>query len=506
MVIFTFAMFGRSLAPTVRRLFSSHAKIERSSFASVTAADIEHFKNVCSGGVLTDAEEIAPFNSDWLKKYHGNSKLVLRPKTTQQVSDILKYCNERRLAVVPQGGNTGLVGGSVPVHDEIILSTGMMNQIESFDAVSGIVVCQAGCILENLDRHVESFGYMMPLDLGAKGSCQIGGNASTNAGGLRLLRYGSLHGSILGVEAVLADGTIIDCLSTMRKDNTGYDLKQLFIGSEGTLGVITRLSVLTPPRPAAINVAMVACESFEAVQKTFVQARRHLGEILSAVEFLDRGSLDMVLSQQPQTTDPLSTNSPYYVLIETAGSNADHDMEKLETYLSDVMESGHVVDGTVAQDAAQAKKLFGIREDITLALSQRGYVYKYDVSIPIDDYYKIVEDTRERLAKHDAIVVGYGHLGDCNMHLNISTLAYDDGVMKDLEPYVFEWTAERRGSISAEHGIGTHKPEFLHLSKSLPAIDMMRSIKQTLDPNGILNPYKASHDACPDSVIYSFLS
>ncbi|RLO10467.1 hypothetical protein DYB28_004173 [Aphanomyces astaci] len=390
--------------PSNSRFFSAHGDIPRGAFAKVTDSDIAHFRSVCSG-VLTDADEIAPFNSDWLNKYHGHSSVVLRPKTTQEVSDILKYCNDRRLAVVPQGGNTGLVGGSVPVHDEVILSTGNMNVIESFDDVSGIVVCQAGCILETLDTHVGKSGYMMPLDLGAKGTCQIGGNASTNAGGLRLLRYGSLHGSILGIEAVLADGTIVDCLSTMRKDNTGYDLKQLFIGSEGTLGVITKLSVLTPPRPASINVALVGCNSFDAVQKTYVAARRHLGEILSAVEFMDRASLDMVLRSQSTLVDPLETACPFYVLVETAGSRADHDMDKLDAYLAHVLESGDVVDGTVAQDAHQARKLFGIREDITLALSATGYVYKYDVSVPMDAYYTIVEDTRNHLKAFDDVQV-----------------------------------------------------------------------------------------------------
>ncbi|RHZ16985.1 hypothetical protein DYB37_005274, partial [Aphanomyces astaci] len=426
--------------PSNSRFFSAHGDIPRGAFAKVTDSDIAHFRSVCSG-VLTDADEIAPFNSDWLNKYHGHSSVVLRPKTTQEVSDILKYCNDRRLAVVPQGGNTGLVGGSVPVHDEVILSTGNMNVIESFDDVSGIVVCQAGCILETLDTHVGKSGYMMPLDLGAKGTCQIGGNASTNAGGLRLLRYGSLHGSILGIEAVLADGTIVDCLSTMRKDNTGYDLKQLFIGSEGTLGVITKLSVLTPPRPASINVALVGCNSFDAVQKTYVAARRHLGEILSAVEFMDRASLDMVLRSQSTLVDPLETACPFYILVETAGSRADHDMDKLDAYLAHVLESGDVVDGTVAQDAHQARKLFGIREDITLALSATGYVYKYDVSVPMDAYYTIVEDTRNHLKAFDDVqVVGYGHLGDGNMHLNISTPTYNSQVMAAIEPFVFEWT------------------------------------------------------------------
>ncbi|KDO30832.1 hypothetical protein SPRG_04733 [Saprolegnia parasitica CBS 223.65] len=482
------AMYLRS---TMARAMSkrSFATAARGAFATLDAADVAHLRSVCPSA-LTDPDEIAPFNSDWLNKYHGHSQLVLRPKSTQEVSDILKYCNEKKLAVVPQGGNTGLVGGSVPVHDEIILSLGNMNQVEAFDETSGIIVCQAGCILENLDAYAGKYGYMMPLDLGAKGTCQIGGNAATNAGGLRLLRYGSLHGSILGIEAVLADGTIVDCLSTMRKDNTGYDLKQLFIGSEGTLGVITKLSVLTPPRSTAVNVALLGCETFEDVKKAFVQAKKNLGEILSAVEFMDRASLDMVMSQQPSLSDPLSSNCPFYVLLETSGSNETHDMEKLEGYLEQVMEAGTVVDGTVAQDAAQAKKLFGIREDITLSLSSRGHVYKYDLSIPIDEYYAIVDDTRAALASHDAKVVAFGHLGDCNIHLNISTLAYDDAVQKALEPFLFEWTAKRRGSVSAEHGIGTHKPHFLHLSKSPEAIRMMQQMKRVFDPNGILNPYK----------------
>ncbi|KAG6975772.1 hypothetical protein JG688_00002023 [Phytophthora aleatoria] len=449
------------------REFSTPAR--NPALASWTEDDKTYFQQLLKPeSVLTDADDTETYTVDWLKKYkaQSNHQMVLKPKTTEQVSAILKYCNERNLPVVPQGGNTGLVGGSVPVYDEVVLSTSSMNNVISFDEVSGILVCEAGCILENLDNHVAKHGYMMPLDLGAKGTCQIGGNVATNAGGLRLLRYGSLHGTVLGIEAVLADGTVIDCLSTMRKDNTGYDLKQLFIGSEGTLGVVTKVSILTPPRSSSKNVALLACEDFEACQKAFVEAKKHLGEVLSAVEFMDRQSLDMVLSQQDWTKDPLETPSTYYVLIETSGSNSDHDVEKLEAYLEDVMGSGVVVDGTVAQDEAQAQKLFLIREDITVALAARG------------------------LAPTDAKVVCYGHIGDCNVHLNISTLEYDDHVFSALEPFIFEWTSKYRGSISAEHGIGTHKPEYLHLSKSNNAIKLMQQMKHMMDPKGILNPYK----------------
>src|SRR6201996_495710 len=229
-----------------------------------------------------DAAELAGFNSDWMRKYTGKSSLVLRPRTPEQVSRILAHCNERKLAVVPQGGNTGLVGGSVPVFDEIVISAQRMNGIRSFDPVTGVLVAEAGLVLEVADAYLKERGYIFPLDLGAKGSCQIGGNVSTNAGGLRLLRYGSLHGTVLGVEAVLADGTLVDDLSKLRKNNTGYDLKQLFIGAEGTLGIITGISILCPQRSKAVNVAFLGLESYEKVQEAFKAAKGQLSEILSA--------------------------------------------------------------------------------------------------------------------------------------------------------------------------------------------------------------------------------
>ncbi|CAI5737524.1 unnamed protein product [Hyaloperonospora brassicae] len=482
---------ARALTRAAARVLSVPAR--NAAHASWVDADKTYFQQLlCPENVLTAADDTAAFTVDWLKKYRAQSshQMVLKPKTTAHVAAILKYCNDRNLPVVPQGGNTGLVGGSVPVYDEIVLSMASMNNVIAFDSVSGILTCEAGCILENLDNYVATHGYMMPLDLGAKGTCQIGGNVATNAGGLRLLRYGSLHGTVLGIEAVLADGTVFDGLSTMRKDNTGYDLKQLFIGSEGTLGVVTKVSILTPPRSSCKNVALLACNDFEACQKAFVEAKKKLGEVLSAVELMDRQSLDMVLSQQDWTKDPLDTPSPFYVLIETSGSNTDHDMEKLEAYLEDVMGSGVVVNGTVAQDEAQAQKLFMLREDITMALTSRGYVYKYDISLPMDQYYQIVQEVRGMMAPLGAEVVGFGHMGDCNLHLNISTPAYDEKVFHALEPFVFEWTSKYRGSISSEHGIGTHKPSYLHLSKSDDSIRLMRRMKNMMDPKGILNPYK----------------
>lgn len=287
--------------------FSSSGKQKRGAFALLQSEDISFFRNLLSPSQLVqDDTTLSGYNVDWIKKYRGASKLALRPRTTDEVSTILKYCNERRLAVCPQGGNTGLVGGSVPVHDEIVLSLSLMNRVievfpstmmifhVQFDRVSGVVVVEAGVVLEELDNYLAKEGFMIPLDLGAKGTCQIGGNISTNAGGIRLLRYGSLRGTVLGLEAVLANGTVLDSLTSLRKDNTGYDLKQLFIGGEGTLGVVTKISLLCPPKPNHVNVALLTVSSFEDAMELLRCAKSALGEVLSAFEFLDRVGHDLM--------------------------------------------------------------------------------------------------------------------------------------------------------------------------------------------------------------------
>jgi FAD/FMN-containing dehydrogenase len=264
-------------------------------FSQLTEEHVSYFKEVLGSsgsavidGVTADAEaDLEPFNEDWMHKYKGQCRLVLKPGSTEEVSKILRYCNEKKLAVVPQGGNTGLVGGSVPVFDEIVINMSRMNKIHSFDEVSGSLVADAGCILEVVDGFLAQKGHIFPLDLGAKGSCHIGGNLATNAGGLRLIRYGSLHGSVLGIEAVLPDGTIMNDLGTLRKNNTGYDLKQLHIGAEGTIGIITKVSIQCPQRSSAVNVAFFGLESFEKVQLAFREAKSQLSEILSAFELMD---------------------------------------------------------------------------------------------------------------------------------------------------------------------------------------------------------------------------
>nr|CAG8500203.1 11436_t:CDS:10 [Entrophospora candida] len=465
------------------------------NFNQLSSEDILFFKSILPSNSLiidngNNSDDLAPYNLDWMKKYRGKSCLVAKPKTTQQVSQLLKYCNEKKLAVVPQGGNTGLVGGGVPVFDEIIINTSNLNQIKSFDSISGVLTCDSGCILEVLDNYLAEQGFMMPLDLGAKGSCHIGGNVATNAGGLRLLRYGSLHGSVLGLEIVLPDGTILDNLSTLRKDNTGYDLKQIFIGSEGTLGIITGVSILTPQRPKAVNVAIFGLNSFENVQKAFIKSKQELSEILSAFEFWDFSALKLVESIHIQGTRfPLENKYPFYVLVEISGSNKDHDEEKLQNYLETLLSQEIVENGVVAQDDTQIKNFWTFREIIPEACSKSGAVYKYDMSMPVPVLYQMVEDVRERLSQAGVFgddkpvtnVIGYGHIGDGNLHLNITANSYDSQITNLIEPYVYKWT---------EHGLGFMKANHIGYSKSKPMIDMMKKLKSSIDPNGIMNPYK----------------
>ncbi|KAI8634867.1 hypothetical protein F5Y19DRAFT_461417 [Xylariaceae sp. FL1651] len=476
-------------------------------FAQITKEHVEFFRGLLGkdsaiiDGVTAEvsSDDMEPYNGDWMRKYRGHCKLVLKPGSTEEVSKILKFCNDNMLAVVPQGGNTGLVGGSVPVFDEIVINTSRMNQIRSFDEVSGILVVDAGVVLEVADQFLAEKGYLFPLDLGAKGSCHIGGNVATNAGGLRLLRYGSLHGTVLGIEAVLPDGTIVDDLSTLRKNNTGYDLKQLFIGGEGTIGMVTAVSIQCPQRAKAVNVAFLGADSFEKIQQAFREAKTHLSEILSAFELMDSYSQHLVHKVR-QNKRPLDNEYPFYCLIETSGSNAEHDAEKLEKFLEDVMSKEIISDGVLAQDETQIKALWSQREGIPECLGHWGGVYKYDVSIPLSDLYRLVDETRQKIEeaglKGDTDefpvveVIGYGHMGDSNLHLNVAVRRYDKRVEEVLEPFVYEWISKVNGSISAEHGLGIAKKKYIGFSRNQTMVGLMKQIKNLYDPNGIMNPYK----------------
>ncbi|OMH81992.1 D-lactate dehydrogenase [cytochrome] 2, mitochondrial [Zancudomyces culisetae] len=495
-------------AKNIQSRMMGHVVSQRDSrFKKLGKEDLDYFKSVLSEsrvlvskemGGNADPTELDTFNTDWLSKYVGHSQVVLFPTSAQEVSKVLKYCNENTIAVCVQGGNTGLVGGSVPVFDEVVLSLSKMDKVRSLDKDSGALVCDAGCILESLDDYVGEFGFTMPIDLGAKGSCHIGGNVSTNAGGIRYLRYGSLHGSVLGLEVVLPDGTIINNLSTLRKDSTGYDIKQLFVGAEGTIGVVTGVSIATARRPTSVNVAVLGVNSYQDVKNTYIQSRKDLCEILSAFEFWDARCMDTVLTGF-NTSNPLSGDYPFYVLIETSGSNDEHDEAVEKT-----MENGLVQDGTLAQGKTQISKMWSLREGIPTVLAQTGATYKYDISIPINQLYDIVHDTEVRLEnagiyKKDAApsenypvksVNGYGHIGDGNLHLNIVADKFDDKITDLLEPFVYEWVENVAGSVSAEHGLGIMKPECLKYTKNDQIVSVMRNIKNMFDPNGIMNPYK----------------
>lgn len=468
-------------------------------YTQLTPEHVSYFKELLGGeSAVMDGlgqnreEDMIPFNEDWMHKYRGQGRLVVKPNSTEEVSKILKYCNDNMLAVVPQGGNTGLVGGSVPVFDEIVINMSRMNQIHSFDEVSGSLVLDAGCVLEVADHYLAQRGYIFPLDLGAKGSCHVGGNVATNAGGLRLLRYGSLHGSVLGMEAVLPNGTIMNDLCTLRKNNTGYDLKQLFIGGEGTLGIITKLCIQCPQRSPAVNVAFFGLESFEKAQVAFREAKSQLSEILSAFELMDGLSQNLVAKVKTENAKPLEGEYPFYCLIETSGSNGDHDFEKLEKYLEDVMTKEIIVDGVVAQDESQIKSLWSWRESVPECIGHWGGVYKYDVSIPLSEMYDIVNDVDARIREAGLVgdsdefpaigVVGYGHMGDSNLHLNVAVRRYDKALEKVLEPYVYEWIEKRKGSISAEHGLGLAKKNYIKYSRDDIMIALMKQIKQLYDP------------------------
>ena len=538
----------------------------RGDFATLTDEDVAFFREVLEGSragddktsfssssskVRVDAGSLATANEDWMKKYRGRSKVLLLPSTTGEVSRVLARCNARGLAVVPQGGNTGLVGGGVPVHDEVVVNLRNMRSVVSVDRSAGVVVTEAGVVLEDLESAANARGLTVPLDLGAKGKCQIGGNVSTNAGGLRLVRYGSLRGTVLGLEVVLADGRVLDLLRTLRKDNTGYDLKQLFIGAEGTLGVITKIALVAPPRPIATNVAFAGAPSFDAAVAAMRLAKQSLGGALSAFEFLDRASLELVLRELTGTKDPLPhAKSPFYVVVEVAETEAGGGHTKneqknqpellvlgkktkqkraalakarrrLAAFANDAKRRGFVTAFVVGANAKHASALWNLRERISLALKRAGATYKYDLSLPTETMYDVVEALRARVLRakrkeesdekktdssaffdYDTVsVMGYGHLGDGNLHLNVSSPGgYHAALLSLVEPFVYEWTAAAKGSVSAEHGVGAMKRDQLEYSKPSEAIEIMRGVKAMLDPKGILNPYKVlpARNTTPD--------
>jgi len=472
-------------------------------FERVTERDVQVFRDVLGAeGVITSLEtssqRLERFTSDWTGRFAaaapaGALVVVLQPTTTEQVSAVLRHCHERCLAIVPQGGNTGLVGGSVPLRDEVVLSTERMKRVIEVDPAAGTVVCEAGCVLRVLDEKLHEHGLQMPYEFGAKGSCQVGGNVSTNAGGVHLVRHGSLHGSVLGLEVVLADGTVLDLLRTLRKDNTGYDLKQIFIGAEGTLGVITKVALLVPPLATSHHLAYVSCARFADCVEVLLRARRELAGALNALEFVDRQSVAFTVEHLKHLKDPLPTaKGPFFLLVETTSGGADsekHEHERLSRFLARLRSDNLAQAGLVAASAPERENIWGVREGCPKALKRAGPHYKYDLSLPTAEMYTLVDASRERLGDK-AVVLGYGHIGDGNLHLNFATKEYSDEIQSLIEPFVYEYTAERRGSISAEHGLGAMKAEEIAFSKGAAEVAVMARLKALLDKRGILNPGK----------------
>ncbi|MET4635444.1 FAD-binding oxidoreductase [Kaistia defluvii] len=452
------------------------------------------------GGALTDPEATHPYRMEWRDKYLGETPLVLRPQTVGQVSAILALANETRTAIVPQSGNTGLVGGQVPDSSgtEIVLSLDRMTRIRAVDAEGYSLTAEAGAILADVQSAAEAAGRLFPLSLGSEGSCRIGGNISTNAGGTAVLAYGNMRDLVLGLEVVLADGRIWEGLGALRKDNTGYDLKQLFIGGEGTLGIVTAAVLKLYPRPKGQAVAFAALSDPAAALALFNLARDRAGHDLTGFELMPRIGVDFVLRHIPGSRDPVGTVAPWYALLEISSGHSDEAARgAIEDILGTAFEQGVVADAAIAQSLADRGMFWRMRHGMSEAQKPEGGSIKHDVSVPVASVPAFLS---EAIAAIEAFIPGcrpvpFGHLGDGNIHFNIS-----QPVGADKRAFLDRWdevntlihgiVARYHGSISAEHGIGRLKRDLLPAAKGPVAMAMMHSIKQALDPNGILNPGK----------------
>ena len=452
---------------------------------------------VGSAHVLT--EDLTAWEIDWRKKYKGRALAVVRPGSTQEVAAVVKACAASGVSIVPQGGNTSLVGGSTPDASgtQIILSLRRMDRVRAIDLANLTLTADSGCILQNLQQAAEQQGLMFPLSLAAEGSCTLGGNLGTNAGGTQVLRYGNTRELCLGLEVVTAQGEIWNGLSGLRKDNTGYDLRHLFIGSEGTLGVITAASMKLVPLPAAQLSAWAAVPSLEAAVELLGLAHRHLGAGLTGFEVMGQFALSLVARHFPQQRVPLYAETPFCVLLE----HADHESEaharvQLETLLELALNQGCVSDVVLAENLGQARALWHVRESIPMAQVEEGANIKHDISIAVSRIPEFVKVTDQllRAAIPGVRLVNFGHLGDGNLHYNVQAPEGQDAAVfmssheDKVNTLVFDSVTDFGGSISAEHGVGFLKIDKLEKHKSPVALDMMRSIKRALDPHNLMNP------------------
>ncbi len=451
-------------------------------------------------GWISDPHDIEPHLVEPRGLYRGRTPLVLRPATTEEVAAVVKICAEAGVGVVPQGGNTGLVGGSVPDErgDEILLSLGRMNAVRTIDPENDTITVEAGCVLADVQAAAVAADRLFPLSLGAEGSCQIGGNLSTNAGGTAVLRYGNARDLVLGLEVVLPDGSVWDGLRGLRKDNTGYNLKQLFIGAEGTLGIITAAVLRLFPTPREVQTALAGVADPRAAVALFRHARDAAGEALSACELVPRIGLDFVLRHVAGTRDPLAEPHPWYVLLELAAFSESAGLRKtLESLLADAAGKGLVRDATLAASAEQAQGLWRLREAVSEAQAPEGGSIKHDVAVPLSRVADFIVEASAAVEERLPGIrpVAFGHLGDGNIHFNLS-----QPMGADREAFLARWdefnllvhdiVMKMGGSFSAEHGIGRLKREELMRYKSPVEVALMRRLKAALDPKGIMNPGK----------------
>ena len=450
--------------------------------------------------VIDAPADIEPYVVDCRHLYHGRAALVLRPGSVAELSTILALCNDAGIGVVPHGGNTGYCGGSVPdeTGNQLVLSLARLNKIRAVDPWNYSATVEAGCVLARVQEAALAAERYFPLSLGAEGSCQIGGNLSTNAGGTAVLRYGMARELVLGLEVVLADGRGLDMLRGLRKDNTGYDLKSLFIGAEGTLGVITAATLKLFPKVAVRATAHLAIPSVEAAVELLAALRAASADRLTACEIMSRLALDLVAQHVPNTREVFDRPHPWYLLIELQSTLATEDLDGLlERALEEAMERGLVADAVVARSGAQRAALWRLRESIPEALAAAGAQIKHDVSVPIAAMpaFTVEADHWVRAQMPGARVVPFGHIGDGNLHFNVSQppdIAAADFLRCSpaIEYGVHDIAHRFGGSFSAEHGIGKYKVKELSRYRSATELDIMRTLKCALDPRGIMNPGK----------------
>ncbi|MDB5815001.1 MAG: hydroxyacid dehydrogenase [Rhodocyclales bacterium] len=450
--------------------------------------------------VLTAEADRAPFELDWRGRYRGHALCVVRPGNTAEVAAIVQACAAGGVAMVPQGGNTGLVGGGVPLEsgDEVVINLTRLNRVRTVDPDNNTLIVEAGCTLAAVQAAAAEHDRLFPLSLASEGSCQIGGNLSANAGGVHVLRYGNTRELTLGLEVVLPDGQIWNGLRGLRKDNTGYDLKHLFIGAEGTLGIITAAVLKLFPLPRARAVAWVALDDAAEAIHLLGSVREACGERLSAFEIVGRAALDLVLEHIPGSADPLREQSACYALIELTDPAADADLQKpLQTVLSAQMTAGRIRDAVIAASEAQAQSLWALRENISEAQRIEGISIKHDIAVPVSCISEFLRraDSALRQAFPDVRIVAFGHAGDGNLHYNLSKPVTTDNAVfisqtAEINRVVHDIVTQLGGSISAEHGLGQLKRDEILRYKSPVEMTLMRSIKQALDPHGLMNPHK----------------